>query len=146
MNLLKNLKVTVVNGAAVAGTSAVNSTIIDMAGYDGVMFVAVTGAFTTGTVVSLKAQQNTVNSTSGMADITNAATPPFTSAAGAESLGGFVLDVYRPQQEFLRAVLTRTTANAVLDSIIAIQYCGNKHPDVQDVTTILASAFVAPTA
>lgn len=144
MNLSKNVNIIVVSAASAAATTAVNSSIIDMSGWDGVVFVAVTGPLTSTSVLTLAAQESTANSTGGMAAIAGGATPAYT-AAGTETLNSFIVEVYRPQQRYLRAVLTRATANAVVDTIIAIQYCGTKLPPTLDAT-VLAAAFVAPTA
>lgn len=144
MNLSKNVKITVISAAAAAGTTEVDSSIIDMAGFDGVVFVAVTGALTINSVITLTAQENTANSTSGMAAITGGATPAYT-ALGTETLNTFIVDIFRPIQRYLRVALTRTAANTVVNSIIAIQYHGTKLPPALDAT-VLASAFIAPTA
>jgi hypothetical protein len=144
VNLLPNIKLTVISAAAAAATTAVNSSIIDMTGFDGVLFVAVTGVLTISSVVTLTIQENTLNQTGGMTAIPAGNTAAYT-ALGTETLNGFQVDVYRPQQEFLRAVLTRSAANAVVNSIVAIQYQANHKPTVQDAS-VLASAFVAPTS
>src|SRR5438309_5079829 len=144
MNLSKDVKVTVVSAAAVAAQTAVNSAIVDMSEYDGVMFLAVLDSAVSTSAISLKAQQNTLNQTTGMADITATGTATYTGT-GSETAGfAFLVDVFRPQQRFVRAVLTRTTANAVVDCIIAIQYKSGKKPTVRDIT-VSASTSTAPT-
>lgn len=141
MNLSKCVQLTRVKSSVVAGTTAVDSNILDMAGFDGVMFVALLGTVTSGSVLTLVTQQNTANSTSGMATITGASAG-VTDTAGEKSNGALIVDVYRPLQRYVRAELTRTTANAVVDGILAIQYAAGHKPTTQDVTTILASTFV----
>lgn len=58
-NLLEEVKITKLNDATAAGTSAINSTVVDMAGFDGVVFMTNSGAIAaTGTAV-VKVQQDT---------------------------------------------------------------------------------------
>jgi hypothetical protein len=50
-----------------------------------------------------------------------------------------VLDVIRPREQFVRAVLTRATANAAVDGILAIQYRAGTKPCVQDASVIASN-------
>ncbi|MDE2426789.1 MAG: hypothetical protein KGO96_12880 [Elusimicrobia bacterium] len=139
-NLVKNVKFTLVETDVAAGQTEVDSSIVDMAGYDGVLFVAALGDVTDASVLTLKAQDNSVNSTTGMADITGATTGAITASTNSDQL--LIVDVYRPQKEFVRAVLTRTAQNAVINSIVAIQYRSSRGPVTQD-TSVLSSVLAA---
>ncbi len=56
-----------------------------------------------------------------------------------------VLDVYRPQERYVRLVVNRATQNAVIDGVIALQYKGRKAPVTHDVTTVAgAELHVSP--
>lgn len=143
MNLSKGVKVTRVANAAAAAQTAVDSSILDMSGFDGVMFIALLGTVTDGSVLTLTPKQNTTNSTSGAAAISGAATSPVTAAANSNA--ALLADIQRPQQQFVYVTLTRTAQNAALDGIIAIQYEARKKPTTQDVG-VIASAFSVPTA
>lgn len=136
MNLTSNIKVTRVMNAQAAGTSVVNGSVIDMQGFDGVLFVAAVGALTATQVTSLKAQDGAASNLSDASDLLGSLTGPLADADGNKVL---TLDVYRPLKRYIRPVLNRATANAVIDGIVAIQYCGDKMPTVQDATTIAAS-------
>ena len=62
MNLLKNAELTQVINAVAAGTSDTTSgTILDMSGYDSVMFILSLGDVTNTAVVTLQAHQTTAN-------------------------------------------------------------------------------------
>lgn len=139
MNALRDLKLTRVANAAAAGITEVDTSILDMAGFEGVMFVCLLNTVTAGSVVTVTAQQNTANQTGGMAPIANASAS-VTDVGGASSNQAIVLDVFRPLQEFVRAAVTRTTANAALDGVIAIQYAAHRKPTVQDAS-VIASVF-----
>lgn len=139
MSLFRNVKITRVAASAVAAQTAVESSILDMSGFAGVMFIALTGDVTAGSVLGLKAQQNDTNSGTGMADLLGAAT--FTAGASDADSKALALDVHAPRERYVRAVLTRTTANAVVDGIIAIQYKATHMPTAQDVS-VIASALI----
>ena len=139
-NLSQNVKFTRVKNSVTAGTAEIDSTIIDMSGFDGVIFIALCNTIVDASVVTLKAQGNATNATSGMADIAGATTN-FTSSSNSNVC--VWIDVFRPQLEFVRAVMLRTTQNLTLDGILAIQYKGSKAPTIHDATTILQGALAA---
>lgn len=141
-NLLKDIKVTRVLNAVAAGTSNQNSSVLDMSGWDGVLFVAALGALTATQVTGLKAQQGSASNLSDAADLIGTGVGPL---ADGDSNKCLALDIYRPQERYVRCVLTRGTANAVIDGVVAIQYRGRKSPVTQDTTTLAASeSHVSP--
>lgn len=139
MSLLKNIKITRVAAAAAAAQTDVEGSILDMAGFAGVMFIAMTGDVTATSALALKAEQNTANSTAGMAELTGSAS--FTAAASDADSKVLVLDVHAPRERYVRAVLERGTANAVVDGIIAVQYKATHMPTAQDAS-VIASALI----
>lgn len=141
MNLLSNCKITRVANAAAAGTSAVNGSTIDMQGFDGVVFVAAVGTLTATQTTSLKAQEG--DTTSPTADLAGTGSG---NLADGDSNKCIVLDIYRPLKRYIRAVLVRGVANAVVDGIWAIQYCGDKAPTTHDATVAASKLRVSPIA
>lgn len=135
MNLGQNVKITRVMNAVAAGTSVQNSSVIDMAGYDGVLFVLALGTLTATAVTGLKAQQGQVSNLSDAADLAGSLVSVPDTASNKIAL----LDVARPQERYVRAVVNRATANAVIDSVIAIQYKGDRRPSIHDATTVASS-------
>lgn len=140
MNLSKDVKITVVAAAATAAQTAVTSDVLDMSGYDGVMFIALTGDVTATSVLTLTAKANSANSTSSPTPVTQKATDAFTAGASDADSKALVVDVYRPTLRYVFAELTRTTANAVVGGIIAIQYSAANKPTTQ-AASVIASAF-----
>lgn len=141
-NLLKDIKVTRVMNAVAAGTSVQNGSVLDMSGWDGVMFIAQVGTLTATQVTGLKAQQGAASNMADAADLAGTAVGPL---ADGDSNKCLVLDIYRPRERYVRCVVTRGTANAVIDGVIAIQYRGRKAPVTQDTTTIAANeSHVSP--
>ena len=145
MNLSKNIKVTVVEAAAAAGTTELVSDVLDMSGYDGVMFLALLGDVTSDSVLTLTVKGNSANSVSSPAPVTQKATDAFTASATTGDSKVLMVDVYDPVLRYVFASLTRTAANAVVGGIIAIQYCAEFRPTSQDAS-VIASAIGAGVA
>lgn len=144
MNLSKDIKVTVVAGAAVAAQTEVLSSVLDMQGWSGVMFVALLGDVTDTSVLTLTAKGNSANSTSSPTPVTQGAAT-FTAGASNADSKALIVDVYDPALRYAFASLTRTVANAVVGGVIAIQYQPDSKPTSQDAS-VIASALVAGVA
>jgi len=142
MQLGNDVKITRVNNAAVAGSTDIEATGVDMSGFDGVLFIAAVGTLTATQVTSLHAQQSDDD---GSAD---AYSDLIGSSVGAMADGDsnklLVLDVRNPQKRWVRPVLDRATANAVLDGIVAIQYAARARPSVQPASVSKFKAVVGP--
>ena len=141
MNLLKDVKITRVMSAVAAGTTDQDSDILDMQGYEGVMFIAMFGTLTATQVTAITAQQNTADSGTGMTDLEGTSVGPLDDADSDKCL---VLDVYRPQERYVRCHVDRATANAVIDGIIAIQYNAHSKPVAQGSTISASEAHQSP--
>ncbi len=141
INLLKAGKVTRVLNAVAAGTTAQNGTTLDMQGFDAVIFVAAFGTLTATQVTSIKAQQGLLSDASDMADLANTKVGPL---ADGDSNKLLVLDVIKPVERYVRCVVSRGTANAVIDGVIAIQYNAVKEPTTQGSTVSASEVWHAP--
>ena len=113
MNLSKHVKVTKVSATVTAGTSAVNGTVVDMQGFEGVVFIASLG--TAAADNGIKAQQGQQSNLSDAADL--AGTQVLSDATQTD----LVLDVYKPQERYIRPVVVRGTSTTV-EAVWAIQY------------------------
>jgi hypothetical protein len=140
MNLSKSIKVTVVEAAAAAAQTELVTDVLDMSGYEGVMFLALLGDVTSGSVLTLTAKGNSANSVSSPTPVTQKATDAFTAGATSADSKVLMVDVYKPTLRYVFGSLTRTTADAVVGGIIAIQYGAGLKPTAQDAT-VIASAF-----
>lgn len=145
MNLSTDVKISVVADSAVAAQTAVTSSVLDMQGFDGVMFIALLGDVTATSVLTLTAKGNSASSTSSPTPVTQAATAAFTAGASDADNKALVVDVYAPALRYIFAELTRTTANAVVGGIIAIQYRAGQRPTTH-AASVIASAIAAGTA
>lgn len=139
-NLSKAIKVTVVEAAAAAAQTELVTDVLDMSGYEGVIFLALLGDVTTGSVLTLTAKGNSANSVSSPTPVTQKATDAFTADGSTADSKVLMVDVYKPTLRYMFGSLTRTTANAVVGGIVAIQYGANNKPTSHDAS-VIASAF-----
>jgi hypothetical protein len=139
-NLARNVKITRVLNAAAAGQTVQNGAVIDMANYEGVVFIAAFGTLASGAVTGLKAQQGLQSNLSDAADLAG------TALAIADTADNklLVLDVFRPAKRYVRAVVTRGTADAVIAGVVAIQYGTRVLPATQDSTVAGIETHVSP--
>lgn len=144
MNLLNNTKWHVLAAAvAAASNTDDDSDILDMSGFDGVVFATViTDSVDTG-VATMTVEQNTANSASGMAALSSDAVATATSAANDDLNSKLlIVDCYRPRERYLRVNRTSATANIAFGAVIAIQYRGVKSP-VTQLTAEVADSSTA---
>jgi len=124
-----NVKITKVKDASAAGQTAIDSTPVDMAGYDGVLFVTNAGAITAGGAQSMKAQQDTVVGMGSAADLEGSSI----TIADDDDNQAFYLDIKRPKERFVRVRISRATQDSAFGPIWAIQYRGRNYPVVNNV-------------
>ncbi len=129
MNLSEHID-TIVAAAPVAAAVDIdqNSSRIDMAEYEGVMFIVpVTDSVATG-VAALTVEQNDADSDDGMVALDGAVATA--TCAVDDDLNGksLIVDVYRPQKQYVQAVLTSKTALVGFGNVIAIRYQGRRKP------------------
>ena len=128
MNLLKNAQIDQVLGYFAAGTTKRTSTILDMSGYEGVVFVAGLGTTIENGTVDVFVEQNTINSTSGMARLAGQTAHTITAANAALTQAAIVVDVVKPKERYLQCNITPAVSNAVILGIVAIRYKGKVKP------------------
>lgn len=137
----KNLssEVAISQGMATSGanTTDVNGTIIDMANYEGCLFVVKFG--TAAADNTIHAQQDDAVGGGTMADVTGSAV-----ALGGASDEIVWLDYYRPRERYIRVVADRGTSTTV-DWGVAIQYGPRKLPvDNTTAGTIAGEQTTSP--
>lgn len=132
--LSENVKLTRISPAVSSGTTAVTPTAVDMSGYRGVMFLASLGTPAADNI--MKAQQSQDNSS--FADLEGTAI-----AVGASDDSQW-LDIYDPEEQYVRPYITRGTGSTV-ESVWALQYDPRETP-VSNVTagTINGEAHIRP--
>lgn len=138
--LINCIKATRVVNAQAAGTTNVNGAVIDMQGFEGVQFTALFGAITAGAVTGIKVQQG------NMADLSDAADLAGTALAIPDTSSNKMLitEVYKPTKRYVRLVVTRGTANAVIDGVLAQQFGARVEPPVNDSSVAATEYWVSP--
>jgi len=127
-----------VSNAVAAGTSSVNCTAVNLASVVGdvVRVIACMGTLTSTQVTSLKLQSSSDNST--WTDVTGGATG---NMADADSNKMLIAEWIRPNTQYVRAVVVRGTANAVIDSVVMI--IGNVRSEPITADTSVSKSVVA---
>jgi len=142
MSLLKNAMIDYGAAAvAAAANTDSNTSILDMAGWDGVTFLTtITDSVATG-VATLKVEASLTNADGGMAAVTGA-TATATCAVNDDLNGKLlIVDVFRPQRRYVQGVRTSGTADIAFGECIAIRYRGRKSPVTQG-STVADAEFV----
>lgn len=137
-NLSSLVKLTKVADHTGAGTTDVESAILDMSGYEGVLFFTSFGTAAADNLI--KVQQNTANSGTGMADLLGTGVVSGASPSNEDVW----VDVYRPQERYVRCIAVVDTSSTV-ESIWALQY-GAREMVVDNTTsgTITGEQHASP--
>ena len=137
-NLLKNVAVKQILGYYAAGTTKRTSDIVDMAGYDGVMFVASLGTIIEAGTLDVFVEQDTANATTYMTRLATTTVLTLTAAHATLTKSCIIVDVYRPKERYLQCNITPAAQNAVILGIVAILYKSHKAPVAQVATALNA--------
>ena len=129
MVLSQHIKIIKVSNATVAGQGAINSTAVDMTGFEGVLFFVAPGAITGSGVQSINAAQDDASNGS-FTDLTGTKV----SVADDDDNQIFWLDVYQPSKRYVRLEIARATQNSAWGEIYAIMYGAKQLPLVNNIT------------
>ena len=121
-------------GSVAAGIGTNTTSSVNQSGFDGVAFVVFLGAVTIGSVITVQLQEAPDNAT-----WTNAGTALSYTAGAALTTGLLAVEVQRPQNQYVRAVVTTATANAAINSVTAVQYLAKVDPTAAG--GLLASSY-----
>jgi len=144
-SLLKNCSIREVGAPiSAANNTDSNSDIIDMQGYDGILFVGTVTDSVDGGVATLKVEQNDANADAGMAAITGAQAQATSAANDDLNDKLLIVDVYRPLKRYVQAVRTSATQNIAFGSLIAILYKGTKFPESEHSSVLDAALAISP--
>jgi hypothetical protein len=138
-SLLEEVKITKLNDATAAGVTAINSTVVDMAGFDGVVFLTNAGTIAATGTATVKVQQDVAVGMGGAADLASTG-QAFVDTDDNKSVA---VDVKRPNERYLRLVIARATANSDWGPIWALQYRTRKLPVTQGLDK--SEMHVSPT-
>lgn len=117
----EDLKVIKVKAASGAGTTEVNSDTVDLADYEGVLFVVTANAITSGGAQSAKVEHGDESSLSDKADVSGLSI----TIADDDDNESFVLDYRKTTKRYCCLTLLRATQNSAFGEIYAICYGGH---------------------
>ena len=140
--ILKNSLIAWV-GALIANAANTdsNSSRLDMAGYEGVIFFgAINDSAATG-VATLTVEGNTIDSDTGMVAITGAAATKTCTVNDDINNTLLVVEVKNPLKRYVQGVRTSATANIAFGELHAIRYGAKEKPVTADAT-VSAGTFV----
>lgn len=141
-SLTTSLGFAVCSGPVAAGTTNVNGAAIDLrllGNYESVTFIAHLGAVTATGVPALVFEQSLDGTTWETTTL---------KAQGADTHDDklLIVEAVRPTKPIVRAVLTRGTANAVLNSMVALIGATRHEPVVNNSTVAVVAQGVSPHA
>ena len=120
------------NYTLAAGTSDVNSGVVDLAGYEGVTWIVLLSTMAASSTVDVKVQQGAASNLSDAADLAGTA---FTQAGASDDDEIIVIEVKDPQERYQRLAFTRGDGgNSTINGVLAILWGAQKVPITQDVT------------
>lgn len=115
-NILKDCSISRLANAAGAAQTAVTSSLLDLRGYDGACILCAIGSIDSGGAVSLQLQTGDLSNGGDMADISGA----LAEADASDDNLLIAVEVKNVSGRYLRAVVTRSAADSVIDGIFAI--------------------------
>ncbi len=128
------LKVDGTNWTGSAGTSDLTSEYVDTQGYEGARFICGFGTITSSAVTNTKVQQ--CDSSGGSyADLEGTAQ----TVADDDDNQMVITEIVKPQERYLKHVIDRGTANAVVDFLIVELFGPVKEPVSSDTTTVVGT-------
>jgi hypothetical protein len=132
--LLKKTRRLLLNAASSAATTTIESTVVDMANFQGVVITTDIATANAGNVV--KVQQGSLANGSDMTDLAGSAT------ANGTNGNAVVIDVYKPTKRYIRAVVVRGASTAV--GPIHAELYDPRNKVVSHGSTIVAKSLVSP--
>lgn len=140
--LSDNVKITrVMNAQAASFGDTLESSVLDMANCQGVVFVAAFGTLSAGAVTKIVAQQGDESDGSDMDDLEGSSV---SITAETHDNKVLVLEIKKPAKRYVQVNVIRATANAVVDGVIAIQYGQSKVPITQPESVANTEQHVSP--
>lgn len=146
MNFIKEYKIQeVCLPIAAALDTDENSDRIDMANWDGVVFITpITDSDATG-VAAITGEQDALDADAAMSALTGAIATAACVTGDDLNDKLLVLEIYRPTKRYVQIAITSTEANIAFGTTIAILYKDRKFPITQPATVLHAVAVVSPT-
>ena len=112
------------------GSADRNGATLDMQAFEGVLMCVKFGDIAAGAVTSIKAQQGAESDLSDAADLEGTGI----TVAADDDDQIFIVDLYRPQERYVRVVVDKDAANNTEEMSWYVQYGAHKKPQSNNVT------------
>lgn len=142
-NLINAIQALIHNAPVAAGQTAVDpSSGVDCSDCEGVLYLVWFGTITATAVTSLKVQQSSDNGVAdGYSDVAGSAVTVLDS--NDDRL--FLVNHHMPQKRYSKLYISRGTANAVVNGVLAIKYGLKTQPATQSTAHVANSKLlIAP--
>lgn len=127
------------NYVLAAGTTDVNSTSVDISGFDGVTFYVLVGTIAASGSVTCKLQYSTDNS--NWTDVTGGGSG---TTADTDDNKTIILEVIDPAARYYRVVTTRGDGgNSTINGLMAVCWAAKKQDVTADTTNYSTTSVVA---
>lgn len=125
-----------------AGTSDVNSGIVDTLGFEAIAWIVVMGTLAASSAVTVQVQQDTDSAGGTMADLAGS---EIAASAVTDDDKLLIIDIYRPQERYQRLQIIRGDGgNSDIAAVIAILYRPNYGAVDQGSTVEATEVHVSP--
>lgn len=134
-------KFTRVSNAVAAGSTDVNTTGVLMTGYESILFITAFGTLTANAVSGCHLEGSDDD---GSTDAYSALEGSGITIADDKDNGLVLVECVKPLKKYIRLVVDRATANAVIDSVVALQYNARKEPVTQPASVVGSGVTYSP--
>jgi hypothetical protein len=138
MNLSANVKITSALDHD-EGSADRNGATLDMQGFEGVLIVFKFGDIASGATTSVKAQQGAASNLSDAADLEGTGI----TVAADDDNQIFVIDLYKPQERYIRGVVDKDASNNTEEMAWYIQYGPTEKPCDNNVADAITTELHA---
>jgi hypothetical protein len=136
-SLLNNTKFEVIGPLVAAGQADTPSvTRVDMAGYDGCLFICTCTVFAANGVATFSIEGSATDADPGAGAKLTGAEVAITDGGGGTTTGLLIIDVYQPQLRYLAGTRISSVANVTFGPLIAIKYNGKTGPVTQGAAVL----------
>lgn len=141
MELGKDAKLTIAitSLAGIAASTDLNGAVLDMQGWESVLMICSFGVITATAVTGIRVEQDDAVGMGSANDLIGTAQ----AVADNDDEKTFYIDLVKPLKRFVRLVVDRATANAVVSGAHYIQYRGRKSPSTHG-TNVAGETHVSP--
>jgi hypothetical protein len=142
-SLLNNTKFEVIGPLVAAGQADTPSASrVDMAGYDGCLFICCATVFAAGGVATFSIEGSATDADPGAGAKLTGAEVAVTDAGAGTTTGLLIIDVFKPKLRYLAGTRISSVANVTFGQLIAIKYCGKAAPVTQGAVVLNSTTVI----